>query len=491
MEIKKEVIDSALKESLTSNLNKDLVKLFNGTDKYSLEDFLQSEEMRKKDHEVWDILVRIERQSQSLDSLVLESCISNLSSVLAFQRHHILQAFNETSRHSLFLFLKINCYLKLPVSVFLDVMKVNSDLFNKLNERIESLVNNIRLDFSVPPETPYHERKWLSDYKAGFAEKDIEKVYYLIDSAERGRGFHYNYLVENTLFFLSEISVNKFVELLVLKKETHEWLFFLNQLTNMKLLEVASHSLISKDCWLNLELIRLINNKHTKGVYEEKEYVILIPLLTRIEEEDFSFFLKVVKYFRSSNLVNAAVGSLLIHLTKEEIKELIDECFVFDKYNFSVDQRRKLLYYYDQVATESDVKDMLRTVFLEWRAFLEGLVGEYCNGLILTDYAYYIISYYSMCITPGAFLRELDSQIERILYIETIWTTDRSHQTTMFAIDFSKLYLLSFVFKDHKIISEIHSEKIKALFDNRILKSRFISNEYQKYIPVILENFSC
>jgi hypothetical protein len=246
-----------------------------------------------------------------------------------------------------------------------------------------------------------------------------------------------------------------------------------------------------KNKWLCFEIIRQIINCKREGSFEIIECNSVKKGLEKIMIDDFNFFKQTVQYFSSSSLFNSALGDLLPSFSDDQIEDLVSNCFVFNKHSFHHEQRSTMLERFLAKASDEKQKFLLSTVFEKWYLFFKGLFSLedfYQNELLLTDYADFIVTYYSALASDEEVVVEIKNAVDKIRYFDTVWATSKSNQITKFYLFYSKLYLLSWAYKS-KNLKDIEIETLLTeLKQNEIVKQRYLGNGNLQSLDVIKEN---
>lgn len=492
MEIPKIILTKSLKISLSSTLNGKLDELLRKLETRTIEDFLNGEKVeniRKIDNEIRQLVIDTVHSGGKSEN----SRVQDIAQLIFTERSYLINGISNADVKSILIFLSVNCYLQIKIESLLSKQELSEQFTQPIADKLLKLLSSIKLETQALPNAPYHKREMMNESKKGFANNDIKRTYHLIESIERGgRGFHFNFLLESLIAFLSRLNLPSFLKVLSALDSPQSFVFYLQSLKKEKLFKLANEpSLTNK--WLNFELIRQIIEKNQKQDFEVSECVAIKNALVKIQTNDFYFFKQTIKYFHSSNQFNASLGELLISLSNLQIKEIISDCFVIDKYIFHHEARKFLLKHFKINATDQQHEFLLSTIFKKWYLFFESLLSSldfYQNELILTDFCDYIVNYHTLLMSDKDVIIQMKNLISKIKFIDAEWAITESKQLTNFYLYYSKLYLLSYAYKNKKLSDTEIANQFTELKQNEIQIQRYSKMEKSTHIDIIAENIN-
>jgi hypothetical protein len=478
-----EIKAKALKGYLNSTLHEELNNLLQEIGTKNIEEILnvqKDDDFRENDNKIRQLCIFHHHFSD-------DEKVELIAQLLFTENQYLVKAITNADVKSVSIFLRVNCYLEIDVEALLSNIHITS----LLAEKIVILLLNINIETKVLPNAPYHEKKMTEESILGFDDNNINKAYELIESIERGgRGFHFNYLLENLISFLYSYDYHSFVELLTKFNHFHNFVFYFQSFPKEKLIKLASEpTLINK--WLNFELIRQIIKKVGKNNFEKEDCFAVKSTITKIKTEDFDYLKQTINYFHTSSLFNAALGELMSSLSEDQIKEIVSDCFEINNYNSHIEARNLLLESFEVNATKVKFSFLLRVVFEKWNTYFKNLYKSddfYLNNILLTDYADFIVNYFTISISSQDILFEMKKSINKIIYIDTVWSVSESKQITHFHIFYSYLYLLSYAYKYKKLNDSEILDLFSLLQQNKIQQKRYFKHSEQNIINIIDEN---
>lgn len=454
MEIPKDIIEGALSQSFNSEFHAELNTVLVALKKSTAKDILNTEkeeENRNEHNKIYAII------NQALYSTRLENDKKiELSQIIYTGRYYLQNAISNGNIKETLIFLSINCYLKFKLTDFLTEKVLEKSNTIVLSESILKFLSSIKFETLPVNNAPYYEGKMLQESAEAFTKEDIKNAYNLIEAIDRsGRGFHLNYLLENLIVFQYQLNYTYFLKAMTALSSLHSFVFYLQSLEEEKLIQLANELTLTNK-WLNFELIRQILKKGRKEDFGQIEIIAIENALIKIHLGNFNYFKQTVIYFHSSSLFNAALGKLLASLPESEIKEVMIECFTIDAYEIHFKARDFLLEYFTNNASEEKIKYILEIVFKRWESFFKEITATqdfYQNHLLYTDFANYIVLYYSKLSEDFPIIEDITDLINKIRYIDTEWAASANNQITKYHLYYSRLYLLSHAYKNKNLDS--------------------------------------
>ena len=381
------------------------------------------------------------------------------------------------------IFLSVNCYLRMDIEKLLIEGELENGFTKTISEKIIAILKSIKLITQALPNAPYWEKELMNESKKGYLENDISKTYRFIESVERsGRGFHFNFLLESLISFLYSLNYTYFINSLLHLQSPNDFVFYFQSLEKEAILKIANESSLS-DKWLNFEIIRQIIEKENKENIDEAEIEIVKNVLDRIRFKDFNFLKQTVIYFHKSRLFNASLGVFLKSVNNPQLEEIISD-FSIDKYASYLKTRDELLNYFAKSASDEQLNLLLKLIFNKWKLYFHNILTTedfYQNSILLTDFANYIVHYYSRTTGDNDLISSMENLIEKIKFIDSDWTTSKSQQLKKFHLHHSELFLFTFAYRNKKLHSPQILTKYESLINDRIQLSRYVSEETKSY----------
>lgn len=488
MEIPEITLTESLRLSHTSSLHVGLNNLLQKLEANKIEDFLngeKSEEIRKIHHELYQVLSNVIHCNQNK--------AEEISQLIFTEKQYLISGISNGDVKSILVFLSVNCYLQIEIEKLLEEKDLAESIIKPLSENILKLLLNVKLETYALPNAPYHEKKVMQESKNGFAASDIKRTYQLIESIERGgRGFHFNFLLENLISFFSSISFPHFLKALSLIGSPQTFVFYLQSFKAEKLNQLANEPSL-KNKWLNFELIRQIVKKNRDENFEKAGCISIRNSLTKIEAEDFEFFKQTIQFFNSSIIFNASLGELTTSFSDEKIIKTVD-CFEIDKYSFNQVARNSFLESFTANCSDHKQEILLNRIFEKWSSFFNNLFSVesfYQNDLLITDFADFVLQYYTILVADEEILRQLAIVMSKIKYIDSEWSISESQHLTKFHLYHSQFYLLSYAYRNKKLNDAQILQTFSELRQNTIQIQRYFKHhEKTNQFEVMDENFN-
>jgi hypothetical protein len=484
METPEIIISRAIAQSYNSSIHEELNSILLKLESKTLEEFLngeKSEEIRSIDNEIRNIVTSNVHtfRNESEDKIAI------VAQIIFTVKEYLQKGISNGDVRAVLIFLGVNCYLQIEIEKLLSEDELEETNTQIVSEKIIKILKSINLTTQVLPDAPYHEKEMMKEYSEGFSENNIAKTYKLIEAIERGgRGFHFNFLLENLLSFLYKINFTCFVNVLSSLKSPNEFVFYLQSLKKEELLKIANESTISNK-WLNFEIIRQIIEKENKESYEELEIESIKAVIGRIENVDFGFLKQTIKYFHRSKLFNASLGTFLVSIEESKIEEIISKCFTIDKYSFNLEARDVLREQFIKLASIDQFDFFHTLVFNKWKLYFDIIHSTedfYQNGLLITDFANFVVYYHTNLTDDNTLILMIDELIEKVRFIDSEWTCSSSQQITKFHLYHSELFLLTYAYRNKKLNVPQLLGKYEELINNRIHLSRYVSEETSNFL---------
>lgn len=408
-----------------------------------------------------------------------EECIKKVAGLIYTVRRHLEKGILDADVKSILLFLSVNCYLQINIDRFIE----NGDFnIHSVCKKIKELLTKATFDIKALPGAPINEKIKFSAYTEAYSQNNIEKVYDLIESIERGsnRGFHFNYLLENLIRFLFELNFTIFIEILSKQQNVSNIIFYLQSFNFDKLIKIANESSLSNK-WINFEIVRQLIKKEIKSsTISDEEIRIVKDVLIRINNDNFDFFKQSIKYFSGTKLFNSALGIALTEIEDDKITEIVSECFVFDKYSNNLENRDFLKEQFCNSADDEKTKILFTLVFNQYERFLKDLYQDekfYLNNILLTDYANYILDYYVSYVDDEMIVSKLKKILNIVIFIDSEWAISESEQITKFNLYNSEIHILTYAYKNKNLKIQEVATLYNELLNNKILHERYASEE--------------
>lgn len=486
MEISEKIITGAFSDIETVAKHDKLQALLEELDNRSTESILfkEDEDLRKNSHSIHEII------STSLPGFFSDNQNSKqtLSSILLTIKKYFDIAVTTGDVKSLLIFLSVNCYLKIDIKHFI-TEEIDT---TKLSDSLTNVLEKIKLETQLKPDAPYHEKELKATSVEGINEQNIDKIYQLILSIERsGRGFHFNYLLENLIFFFIQFNTEQFVKHLDSLTHPETVVFYLQSLSENTLIEI-SNSYNQNNKWVHFELIRQIIEKEGKD-YDVNSSGIqsILKSLESLHNHNIVIYKQAIIFFHRSKFFNSALGYLMKDLTEDETLEILKSIIPFDKYNNNLEQRTILLEEFSKGVSEDVYHKGLTTVFNRWKNLFSSISeseDSYQSDVLLTDYANFIVQYYTH-LDKKEIINLINNSLNNLIWINSEWFINQSQQITKYHLYLTEVYFLSYAYRNKKISNPETVVLINQLKNYIQYEEKRIINNVDP-LPIIEENIN-
>ena len=448
----------------------------------------ENEALRKNSHEVHKII------SAYLPRFHSDNQVSKqeFSSILVTIKQYLDKAISHGDIKSLLIFLSVNCYLKIDISYFIKDENIIAKTKTKLSGNILKVLKNIKLETQLQSEAPYHEKELKATSIEGIKEENIEKIYQLILSIERGgRGFHFNYLLENLISFFFQFDFKLFVNHLGSLNHPETVVFYLQSFSENALLEI-SNSYNQNNKWVHFELIRQIVEKEDEN-YDVKSKSIqpIKKSLKILHDNNIDIYKQTISFFHRSKAFNSALGYQMEDLKENEIIEIFDSIIPLNKYNNNLEPRTILLEEFSKGVSKEIYQLGLKTGFNRWKKLYTSIIDNedsYQSDVLITDYANFIVQYYTQ-LSDKEIIDLINNSCKKLIWINSEWFKSQTQQITKYNLYLTEVYFLSYVYKNKELSNPETLHLIDQLKNNRQYEMKRITNKVNP-LPIIEDNIN-
>lgn len=485
MEISNEVITEAFVSIENSAKHDELDALLDKLNTFDSNSILlkgESADLRKIDQKIYRITANV-INPQSQDSKEI------LTSILLTIKKYFDVAVTKADIKSLLIFLSVNCYLKVDIKQF----KSGETETAKLSESIARALKNVNLETQLKAGAPYHERELKTNSVEGIKEGNINKIYEVILAMERGgRGFHFNYLLENLISFLFRFDVECFVKYVNTLDHPETVVFYLQSFDENDL-QAISTAYNQDNRWVHFELIRqIVENEAAEYDSSSKSIEAIVKSLTSLYQNNNSIFEQAIVFFHRSKFFNSALGYLMKDLTEEEIFKILADTIPLDIYNNNLDQRTILLDEFSKVVSDDLFHKSLTIAFNRWTDFWTSIANNeesYQSHILLTDYANFVVQYYSQLLDDNEIVTLINAKCKQLIWINSEWFKSQSQQITKYHLYLTEVFLLSYAYKTNKLSNTETITLIAELLKNHIYETKGLTNNIDP-LPTIENNIN-
>lgn len=484
MEIKIEVLKSAIELSKDAIKHKRLEDILTNLEVFTVEDIINNTTGFSFHNEIYSILATIASRSKLDNEIFVNQAVTDLSEVIALENYYLKSGFSQKNFKCLLFFIMINCYIRIPVKTLIDNLEIGEAERSEIVGKLKLICDGFHGEIGVPPKAPYHEKKWVINFNEGYSENNLEKVYEFVLAVERGGtiGFHFNFMLENVVRMLFEIDPTSFHECLVKRTRVSDFIFFTQWLALDSLLTFCENYEFENK-WLKFELLRQIL-KHENAIENFEDNLLVLNKLQRsICLNDAPFFCSVILHFKGSVLFYSALGITLSALDETTLTAIVEKCFVFSTSAIYIEQNRELLNTYNKQGEKTNINEFLDKVFLKWELFCNSLIDDQdqpVSDLVLTDFAYLVVAYYSGK-NVEFIVNEINNLLFRLRYHGSFWYGNKTQYTANFFLELSKLNLLSYAYRSICEQEQLSREiDCLGLFSNTMIKARFFNKIARK-----------
>ncbi|WDF79763.1 hypothetical protein PQ469_07040 [Mucilaginibacter sp. KACC 22773] len=395
---------------------------------------------------------------------------------------------------ALVIFVMVNSYFKIDLKYFLQGMSFPKTTKDQRITQVQKILSAVNMSVSVRANGSYYEKELERVANQGTKENSVKKIYDFVLAIERGgQGFHFNFYLENLVFFLFQLNVKAFIFRLNNLKLIEEYIFYLQSFPERALVILAKKSEQLSNPWVIFELTRQLLKKYRmddEPAIKGRQAIAL--LLQQLYLRDEKIYHQAIPFFHSNSVFNVALGEQMQFLSEEDLIKVMKHSLPIDRYNSLLETRTKLLTSISLHTSDDQYQLVLNTARLRWQAEFDRLFKseEFLNDLFMTSYGNFIIHYYSEEKDVSKIKELLNLTLKKLVWIDSEWVKNESEQITRFYLYFSLLFLLSHAYKNKKLIDEEALKLFDKLKGNPPL-SEYITNEkYFKYLNEIAENFN-
>lgn len=468
-----------------SSINEGLNALLQKMESKTVEEIIRTEEN--------DELRRIDCDIRKLCVSTTNQESEEIAELIFTGQSYLKRGIQDADLKSILIFLSVNSYLKLGIKKLLTEDELLDHSTQLLCDAITKLLQQINPDVKPLPDAPYYEIEMMKSFQQGISDNDINNTYQFVEAYERGGcGFHFNFLLEHLISFLYELNYSCFLSYISKIDNPINIIFNLQSFNIERLIRLSNESLLI-NTWLNFELIRQIIEKEQKDGFEEVECIAIKNILLKISDADFNFLKQCIQYFHRSKLFNAALGESLVILSKANLQEILSDCFVINKGTSQYEARKELLEHFRENASNHQMDVLLETVYNKWDSYFNGLFNSddfYLNDVLFTDFCDFVALYFIQIAHEVDITGQIPEILKQLIWIDSEWFPTESKQITIFYLLYSKLYLLSFAYRE----KQLRDAHITALFSrmqqDKILLSRYFKGDKMKSLHIMDENLN-
>ncbi len=488
MEKSEIVIIKAIKQLGLMDTHSSLCKQLEVLEKEKVKSLLNIEgnnELIKINNEIRKIVSKAKNNAINSDN----GEITELSKIIYTENLYFVKSIRKADLKSLILFLNINSYLLADLKYFLEHNNFSSYDTKGIAEKIVELLSKLSFDIRAQSGVPYHEKEMLKKYENGIINNNIKDTYDLIETIERsGKEFHLNFIIEHLVKTLYILNYELFIRALNNLSTPQSFIFYLQSFTKQQLFPISEEKSLTNK-WLNFELIRQITKQETVEDLNNQNILLVKNCLLKLVSNN-SFFKQSILYFPKSLIFNNALAETLALNSNELLKNVINDCFKINKYTFYHKAKNSFKDSFKKSVPKNRYVEMLEQIYNKWETFYNQLrySDEYQNDLLLTDYCDFIVEYYYEKFDNSDIVDNMNNCFNDLKYIDSIWTKSQMQQTTIFNLLLTRLYLLTYVFKEKNIKNKHIVKSFSDFESNNILINRFIGEKRYNLIQIMKEN---
>ncbi|RFZ85069.1 hypothetical protein DYU05_05560 [Mucilaginibacter terrenus] len=482
MEIPLAIINEAFILQKKAKVNPTLRKITRKLERYSVEELLFEIESHKTlsslDRRLYPIFTTDGNDQHEIAGLIKVAHI------------YLDRFFTTGDLKCLVIFVYCNCYLKVDNNKF-GAGKRRFKGKNKLVNNLQELIQKFKIKIELVPDAGYYERKLTQHAKVGFVENDLKKVYDFVLATERGgRGFHFNYLVENLLYFYFQFDRNAFIKQINRLSDPVTIVFYFQSFPRQALLTLLGHPRLTNS-WVIFEIIRLLTDRpDKKNQYNKRDIKTVGQSLNILYLHNRNFYIKAIDFLHRSTLFNLALGDQMVNLNDEDITALFSTWLPFSKYDHTLEARNFLLKQMALRLTSDQYKIALNAAFNRWKTLYDEILfndEEYINNLFQTDFANFVIHFYSEG-QEQPLVKEIKILLTRLAWIDSEWSPNASHQIKIFNLYFSYFFLLSYAYNNKNLNVIEVEDLLTQLIENAILSKHIANKAYFTNLAIARNN---
>ncbi len=434
-------------------LDEEFIEIDSASSKLELEDFFRGSNLDF----IHDLLNRklgmlFKYQASSVKFPILPEDVKEAAKFLVKSRSMFWDALAMRDAKQLLIALIIFRRFELDYTLLFDSSQLDQEQRSWLVGCLMKLLSlKTSVDVEVNANVPEYEKKLLQSYQVGFENLDIRRVYEFIEALERSNIFYSHYLSDEARKVLYYVDVDQFDWQLQQKTELLEIIAFLKNLSfGAKLFLLNKKRNFNE--WTLFETVRQLLQKKNSNSWDQENIEILSTGIERVYEKNSVFFSDMNSYFLGNIVYNSALGKVLATIELKHFKEFINR-IEFSKYK-DVNKLRafcELLSCLDKY--DSDTRTILfcRSIYKKWEIFLQSKYGngEYLFKPTVTDYFCVLLGHLQIKLdTRRKAVRAVGKIVQSLEEIQSRWFKNAIERTSFYFVQLSKLYLLSFLWRE-------------------------------------------
>ena len=462
-----------LNEYSEIDTNEEVIDLFEELHEFPFDELIYFEDpLHVENLETQKIISQID---YSLDFLMYNKNIEINNDVISIVKTTIVlfkRAFSQIDLKYFIFFSYLNSYLKLDINHIIKKFNYESNL-KMMENKITELFKEIQV-YSKPNiilnEKNSHTHLQNISFKSLKKDEIINAILTLLNIGEDPLIFHH-----------FKVYGPKLITCLISHIKKMDYNFFLTTMFELDNLIMAV--LFSKELTLH-EIFECFYENNTQNIdvlftflkktFDSDElkwehYIFIKDIMFNILDLDVEVLKKIINLFKHEESLNIALGLLIYEINKETMELLINE---FDLNIFANDDliqlRENLLINVNEKS--ENYKSMLEIVFNNWNSHLNLLLDDDKQGLdlLVSDFNSFILEYYRKFYDKQKLINEMKLYFNKLEKIDTIWSSNLTNYKNKIDVYYTKLYVMSFVYKN----KDIHDLEIEDCYEN------FLKNNY-------------
>ena len=459
------------------SVNEELILLFESLHDFSFDELMYFEDpLHYENIGVQTIISQID---EIISVLFYNIDIKTTDDVISIVKSDILlfkRAMDQIDLKYFIFFSYLNSYLNVDVDYLINHFNYELNMI-KMEEKINELFNQIQV-FPKPNDnnlSPLLKNVLFKSLK----KDDIMHSSLKLLNISKDPFIFYNFkiycpkLLTSMLMLIKKINYDSFLRNMFDVNNLIMAVLFCKELDMSEILECYYENDISNIDLLFAFLKKIIDSNELI----DDNIVFIKDILLDILELNENLFRKIIQLFKHKELFNRSIGLLLSEINKWEVELIVNEFDLnFGANNHLINLRENILINLDKKS--DNFKLVLKLVYKNWDLNLNSLLDDDENGwdLLCSDFNSFILEYYNQFYDDDMLVEEMKLNFNFLEKINSIWSSNFTNYKNRIHVYYTKLYLLSSIYKKRNI----NNLEILGCYEN------FFKNKY--LIEVLLRD---
>lgn len=258
---------------------------------------------------------------------------------------------------------------------------------------------------------------------------------------------------------------------------------FVKELTNNEIISIYSLNNINNINVLFVFLKRFLDSDdaHFKCIIKD--------IMSDFLEFDLELFKKLIHLFKANTLFNCSMGLLVSSKDLPDISIIINEFGLnLHPYKGLLDVRKCFLDNVDK--SSKNYWKLLETIYLNWNDELNSILEENDESfdLLCSDFYHFILRYYFEYYTDEIIIMEMELNFNKLNEIGSEWAKNITNYKNKIHVYFTKIFILSQIYKLKKIYNKRIEINYLNLKSNRFLLEILLNKNAKEILSELEQN---